>query len=105
MGVSKQMMDGFQRGERSVNAKERKLGRLPAGSLTLDFGTEQPADQLTGSFVHTLVPPGRPLEVPSLHSVSLRLRNFKVFPGFTKDFSFHVPPVGPTVPWGTCYAG
>ena len=21
-----------------------------------------------------------------------RLRNFKVFPGFTKDFSFHVPP-------------
>ena len=37
-------------------------------------------------------PPGRPLEVPPLHSVSLRLRNFKVFPGFTKDFSFHVPP-------------
>ena len=26
------------------------------------------------------------------------LRNFKVFPGFTKDFSFHVPP--PTVPPG-----
>jgi len=29
--------------------------------------------------------------------LSLRLRNFKVFPGFTKDFSFHVPPNLPLV--------
>ena len=77
---------------RLLMVNRRREGRSRARPLP----TQEPREGSLRRLASCVV--GRVRRAPYLHPsftlfrLSLRLRNFKVFPGFTKDFSFHVPP-------------